>query len=53
MGGGGLGLGGGWVPTFTPPSDRLVGGGGGRALIEGEGGHRGSPRAVAERSRGM
>ena len=24
-----------------------------RALLEGEGGHRGSPRAVAERSRGM
>ena len=29
------------------------GGGGGRALLEGEGGHRGSPRAVAERSQGM
>ena len=29
------------------------GGGGGRALLEGEGGHQGSPRAVAERSQGM
>ena len=43
------------IVNFVSSHDGHFGleGGEGRALLEGEGGHRGSPRAVAERSQGM